>query len=50
MMMMMTMMMTMMISNHYVTTRTKLLTLIIHDNVEHFIISKNSFLPSLIIH
>merc|ERR1739838_424129 len=50
MMMMMMMKMTMM-NNQYVITRTKLLTLIFHDNVQHsIIISTNSFLPSLIIH
>merc|ERR1719209_1807477 len=48
--MLMMMMMTMM-NNQYVFTRTKLLTLIFHDNVQHSkIISTNSFLPSLIIH
>merc|ERR1739842_99713 len=51
MMMMMTKMMkTTMMNNQYVITRTKLLTLIFHDNVQHsIIISTNSFLPSLII-
>merc|ERR1719370_2286363 len=51
MMMMLMMMKTMMMNNQYVITRTKLLTLIFHDNVQHsIIISTNSFLPSLIIH
>merc|ERR1712106_500346 len=51
MMMKMMMMMTTMMNNQYVITRTNLLTLIFHDNVQHsIIISTNSFLPSLIIH